>query len=165
MHTNTATQIPTHAHVRSPRPSPLTPPTNICACSCTLSISPESLQGLGMSVDLPHPSVRLLSRKHTHVEMPKLLKAGLSVSLGRSRAPWWCSEGAVKHTYFFYPPTPTLFIVITALAAKYLWSTLRGAQCQLYALRPSCVWQKERREQTKGELLVGWCSYLLAKRK
>lgn len=70
-----------------------------------------------MSVDLPQPSVRLLSRKHTHVQMPKLLKAGLSVSLGRSRAPWRCCEGAVKHTYFFYP-LPAPFIVITALAAK-----------------------------------------------
>lgn len=52
-------------------------PKNISPCSCTLSFGPGSLQGLSMSVCQPY----LIS---SHVEMPKQLKDGLSVSLGSS---------------------------------------------------------------------------------
>lgn len=39
--------------------------TNISDCSCTPSINPESLQGLGMSGHQPHPSASF-SQIHTH---------------------------------------------------------------------------------------------------
>lgn len=69
-------------------------PSLFSHCSCTLSISPQSLRGLGRSVDSLISPIHFPSHKHTR--MPKLLKLGLCFCLGRSNVSWQPSGGAVR---------------------------------------------------------------------
>lgn len=59
-------------------------PSLFSHCSCTLSISPQSLRGLGRSVDSLISPIQFPSHKHTW--MPKLLKVGLCFLPGKERS-------------------------------------------------------------------------------